>query len=128
MSGDVLGWLGAAIIAATGVFWFRRLRAVRIPRDRRPVFVAMGVGAALGALALAVGTGTTAGIAAGLAALAGGGFLGIQLQASQARQKPAVGVGEPLPDFVAPDQSGAPFASASLRGRPFLLKFFRGHW
>lgn len=128
MSGDAFGWLGAAVIAATGAFWFRRLRAVRIPRDRTPVFVAMGIGAGLGLLAFALGTDLWAGIAAGFAALVGGTFLALQLQASQAVREPAVAVGQALPDFVAPDEDGAPFASASLRGSPFLLKFFRGHW
>jgi len=40
----------------------------------------------------------------------------------------AVRVGGPILDFSAPDENGEPFALASLRGRPYLLKFFRGHW
>ncbi len=128
MSGDLLGWLGAAIVVATGVFWFRRLRAVRIPRDRTPVFVAVVLGAGLGVLGLVLGTGWASGIPATFAAVSGGIFLAIQLQAGQARRKPGFALGQPLPDFVAPDDSGAPFASASLRGKPLLLKFFRGHW
>jgi cytochrome oxidase Cu insertion factor (SCO1/SenC/PrrC family) len=30
--------------------------------------------------------------------------------------------------FAIPDERGEPFDLASLRGRPYLLKFFRGHW
>ena len=37
-------------------------------------------------------------------------------------------VGAPILDFEAPDAEGEPFDLATLRGRPFLLKFFRGHW
>ena len=37
-------------------------------------------------------------------------------------------VGTPLPEFSAIDANDAPFRSADLRGRPVLIKFFRGHW
>jgi peroxiredoxin len=30
--------------------------------------------------------------------------------------------------FSAPDADGREFDLSSLAGRPFLLKFFRGHW
>ena len=31
-------------------------------------------------------------------------------------------------NFTAKDDQGNSFDLAALRGRPFLLKFFRGHW
>ncbi len=34
----------------------------------------------------------------------------------------------PLPDFSALDHTGRPRSIAEWRGRPLLLKFFRGHW
>ena len=47
---------------------------------------------------------------------------------TSSRVTPTVAVGGPVLDFVTADETGRPFALASLRGRPFLLKFFRGHW
>ena len=35
-----------------------------------------------------------------------------------------VAVGEPAPDFTAPDQDGKPFHLASLRGSPVVLYFY----
>ena len=40
----------------------------------------------------------------------------------------ALGVGLPAPDFTLPDETGTPVALASMRGRPTLLVFYRGHW
>lgn len=37
-------------------------------------------------------------------------------------------VGQPLPALVAPDQDGAPFDVASLKGGRVMVKFFRGSW
>ena len=48
--------------------------------------------------------------------------------AIQSSQAPAVAVGQPILEFTAPDENGDIFDSASLHGKPILLKFFRGHW
>ena len=88
--------------------------------------VVAGVG--LGLLAFARGPGLAGGIAAGLALGGGGLFLLLQVLGQQSRRTPTVAVGQPILDFTAPDADGRPFALASLRGRPYLLKFFRGHW
>ena len=37
-------------------------------------------------------------------------------------------VGAPIIDFTALDDRAVPFELGSLRGKPYLLKFFRGHW
>ena len=128
MSGDVLGLLGAGVVVATGYGWFRRIEAVRIPRNRGVWFGAMGVGVALGVAAFAVGTGLAGGLGAAVAIAAGATFLGLRLQSTQQARVPHVKVGGPILDFTAPDENGSPFDLGSLRGRPFLLKFFRGHW
>jgi len=39
-----------------------------------------------------------------------------------------VKVGEPILRFRARDAEGNDFDLQELAGRPFLLKFFRGHW
>ncbi|MGH7819078.1 MAG: hypothetical protein ACREQ9_04830, partial [Candidatus Binatia bacterium] len=60
--------------------------------------------------------------------LGGGAFLALAATGGQANVTPAVRVGEPIIDFTARDDHGDEFRLVSLRGRPFLLKFFRGHW
>ena len=55
-------------------------------------------------------------------------FLGLTALSAQTPNTPAVAVGGPVIDFTAPADDGTLFDSGTLRGRPFLLKFFRGHW
>jgi peroxiredoxin len=55
-------------------------------------------------------------------------FLGLSAASGQAKVAPAIAVGGSTIDFTASDDQGQPFALASRRGKPFLLKFFRGHW
>ena len=126
--GSVLGWLAFGVLAGTFGFWFHRMRQVRTADVRARVIGLMAVSLVLAVGAFASGTGLGSGIAAGFALVASGLFLALQLQAGQAANTPAVAVGGPILDFTAPDDSGETFDLATLRGRPFLLKFFRGHW
>lgn len=126
--GPVLGLLGAALVLGAGVRWLQLMRRVRIPADRRAFLAANGAGALLGVAAFVAGPGMLGGLAAALAVLAGGGFLALHAASGQARVRPAVHVGGPVLDFAARDDAGEPFDLARLRGTPFLLKFFRGHW
>jgi cytochrome oxidase Cu insertion factor (SCO1/SenC/PrrC family) len=120
--------LGGLLAVGLAVFWFRRLNQVRIPADRRPFLMANAVAAALGVVALLLGAGVLGSILALVAILGGATFLGLAAQSRQLPLQPAVAVGEPILDFTLPDHQGQPFHLASLRGTPFLLKFFRGHW
>jgi len=43
-------------------------------------------------------------------------------------KKPAVSVGGIAPDFIATDANGHEFRLSGLRGRPVLMKFYRGYW
>jgi len=128
MSGAILGFLAFALVVQAGLVWARLIREVRVAERRPLVLLVVLAGMGLGLLAFARGPGIAGGIAAGLAVGAGALFLLLQLLGQQSRPTPAVRVGEPILDFTAPDAEGHPFALASLRGRPFLLKFFRGHW
>jgi len=128
MNGVLWGWLALGVVFGTGFVWFRKIHAVQIPENRSGYFLAMGLGVALGLAALWQGSGLAAGIAAWVAVLAGGFFLVLRLQSSQQAHRPAVVAGEAIIDFTAPDEHGHPFSLSSLRGKPFLLKFFRGHW
>ncbi len=67
-------------------------------------------------------------IAGGIAALLGFAFLGLRPQSSQKPKRPAVEVGGPILGFSAPDENGVDFDLSNLKGKPYLLKFFRGHW
>ena len=128
MSGAMLGFLAFALVAATGAFWFRRLNQVRAGEVRTAVIGSMAVAAALAIAAFVAGPGLAGGIAAGFALALAGTFLALQPLSGQARTAPTVRVGGPILDFSAPTDGGEPFDLATLRGRPFLLKFFRGHW
>lgn len=128
MNGNLFALLAAAILLAFGGRWLMLMRAVRIPADVRPYLAATIAAAVLGVAAFAAGVGPLGGVAAALAIVAGIAFPALYAGSGQSSRPPAVSVGGPVIDFAAGDDAGAPFELASLRGRPFLLKFFRGHW
>ena len=105
------------------------LVSVSIPRNRSGFIALILLGAGLGITALAIGTQSlVAGIAAGLAIFAGAFFLFSVAIGKQTGGSGQLQVGSPLADFSAPDENNEPFNISSLRGKPILLKFFRGHW
>jgi len=123
--------LGIAALLLVGISWAwyaRAIVAVRVPANRRVYIAVMGLGTLLGALSFAVGNGGPGAVSAGAAVIGGLVFIGLRAISGQDKPKPAVSVGEPILDFDAPDEDGHSFSLASLHGRPFLLKFFRGHW
>ncbi len=109
----MLGLLALIVVAATVYNWLQLIQRVAIPRDRRAWFAVFLAGGALGVIAIAQG-----------------GFFStlFRLQSRQQPNRPAVAVGDPMIPFVAPDEHGNDFDLASLSGKPYLLKFFRGHW
>jgi hypothetical protein len=128
MTGAILGFLALALMAQAGFLWLRLIREVRVGERRPWVLFIVLAAIGLGVLAFANRPGVLGGSAAGLALGLGALFLALQGLGRQARRTPAVALGRPILDFTAPDAEGHPFALASLRGRPLLLKFFRGHW
>lgn len=128
MIGPLLALLAVALLLILGVRWLRLMRAVRIPADMRfDIAANLGV-ALLGAAALVAGVGPLGGVAAGLAIAGGLALPALYAGSGQGNRPAAVAVGAPVIDFTAEDDGGAPFDLAALRGRPVLLKFFRGHW
>ncbi len=125
---DAYGIAAAFIVVATMVVWFQRIKAVRVPKVRFPYFSLMILGGILGVYAFVAGAGLFGKLPAGLAIVIGFVFPAFRLGSAQGEHKPAVNVGDPIIDFTAVDDSGNEFSLASLRGAPFLLKFFRGHW
>ena len=128
MNGSVMGLLAGVIILVAGARWLRLMQQVRLPENATGYVIACGVAAALGVGAFVLGTGVVGGVVAAVVIAGGVAFLALVAASGQARVTPAVSVGGPVLDFVATDDAGRRFALANLRGRPFLLKFFRGHW
>ena len=128
MLATALGILGGAAEIVVSAVWFLLVARVKVPSDRRPFTAAHAVTVGLGVVALALGAHGLGAALAWFAIVGGGTFLALQTQSAQARKTPAVAVGGPVIEFTLPDHAGRPFDLASLRGTPFLLKFFRGHW
>jgi len=110
------------------VEWGRRVVAVRVPEDRSVFVGVMAVAFVLGVFALVSDASGIARAGAWTGAIGGGLFLFLVALSKQDEKTPAVSIGAAVLDFSGTDEDGNEFALASLRGRPFLLKFFRGHW
>ena len=123
----MLGLLALIVVGATFYNWFQLIERVAIPRNRTAWFAAFLAGGAIGVIAISQG-GFFSTLFAIPAVIAGFGFPALRLQSSQQPNRPAVVVGGPMSTFTAPDEHGNEFDLASLTGKPYLLKFFRGHW
>jgi len=123
----MFGLLGLAVVATTAFVWFRLIQGVSVPRNRVPYHLSFITGGLLGLAGIAAGgvLSTASGV---LAMLVGFGFPALRLQSGQKPNEPAVRVGGPMLATAAPDENGARFDLSSLAGKPYLLKFFRGHW
>jgi hypothetical protein len=128
MNALLLAILAATLEAGLWAYWFLLIRRVSVPDDRRLYVLAHVCGLGLGLVSLALGSGPTVHFFGALAVVGAAGFLALRAQSAQPRLVPAVAPGDPILDFTLRDHRGRPFDSASLRGRPVLLKFFRGHW
>ena len=128
MLGTILGIAGGLLELVLSGVWLWLIRRVRIPADLRPTIAAHALAVALGVAAFGLGASMLGQVLAAVAIGGGLVFLSLQTQSRQARLTPAVAVGRPIIEFTLPDHEGRPFDLAALRGKPFLLKFFRGHW
>jgi hypothetical protein len=128
MLGTTLGLAGGLLELALSAHWLWRIRRVRVPADLRPTIAAHVIAVALGTAAFVLGTSLLGGVSAAIAIGGAGVFLALQTQSRQSRLAPAVAVGGRILEFTLPDHEGRSFDLATLRGKPFLLKFFRGHW
>lgn len=123
-----LALLSLVVVGGSALQWARAARAVRLPRNRSGYVALWAAGGALAVAALVQGPGWLGGAAAGLALLVTAFLLFTVTISRQGVGPDVIAVGATLPDFRAPDENGAPFDFATTRGRPVLLKFFRGHW
>jgi hypothetical protein len=128
MTGTVLGVAALLVVAGTFALWGQRIKHVQIPADRRGFVAGWAGGAVLGIIALSQGGGWVGAVPAVIAAIAGTFFSVLVYVSPQAAGDNAIRVGETLRGFTALDENGDEFSSASLAGKPILMKFFRGHW
>jgi hypothetical protein len=128
MTPTLTGFLALAMVIATMVAWARKIKQVAIPANRVVFHSLMAAAIAAGAYTWSVGAHWLGNTAATLAIVVAFLWFVLRAQSAQSRAAPAVAVGDRIIDFSAPDDEGNSFDLASLRGTPFLLKFFRGHW
>ncbi len=128
MTGTTSGLIGAAILVVAGARWMQLTYRAQLPRNATAYVVSCALAASFGLGAFVLGTGVVGGVAGVVSLLGGLAFLALFAASGQRRVPPAVAVGGPVIEFTTTDDDDRPFDLASLRGRPFLLKFFRGHW
>ena len=128
MSGFHLSILAFLLVFATGFRWFQLVYAVALPKNRLGFLLCMLLGAGLALVALVQGAGVFGSVLASLAVLLGAFFVFTWSISAQKGGAGALQPGSKLQNFSATDHNGSIFESASLAGRPVLLKFFRGHW
>ena len=126
--GTTLGVLGLVVATATVVLWFRRIGEVDIPEDRTTYVIFFLSAVALGVGAFVAGARWFGGVAAVLAIVIGSFFPFTVAISRQEVAANAIQVGGSIPVFSALDENGEVFDSATLAGKPALIKFFRGHW
>jgi cytochrome oxidase Cu insertion factor (SCO1/SenC/PrrC family) len=126
--GTQLGLLAFVVAFGCTRAWFYQAENVALPENRM-LFLAVWLSAvALGIAAFVKKAGWLGRIPAVLAIVMGL-FLPFTVSISEQVLPPnAIQVGETIPSFSAPDDSGQVFDSARLRGNPVLIKFFRAHW
>jgi CHASE2 domain-containing sensor protein len=114
--GTRLGFAAFGVAALTMVAWFRQINQVDIP-ENRIVFAILFLTALVLAISAFVKRTRWFGAIPALLAIVIGGFATTGIQ-----------VGQTMPEFKALNRKGEWFDSASLDGKPTLIKFFRGHW
>jgi multisubunit Na+/H+ antiporter MnhB subunit len=127
-TGTKLGAVAFTLALGSAAVWMSLIRQVDIPEDRT-VFVVLFLSAAvLGVVAFFKGTGWAGGFLAALAIFIGS-FLPFTIAVSpQEVTSSVIKLGDTIPHFTAPDDSGDIFDSNSLHGHLVLIKFFRAHW
>ena len=126
--GTPLAFASLGVAVATVVAWFWHINRVAIP-ENRIVFIAcflVAFGLAIAGLVLRA---RWFAVVPALIAIVIGGFFPFSMAIS--RQEVAttgIQVGQTIPHFEALDRNGERFDSASLQGKPVIMKFFRGHW
>lgn len=128
VSGFRLALYGALLVGGAWASWWAKIKALTVPRNAIVYQCLMGVGVAMALWGMLRGPGAIGGLLAFCAVIAGGMYLYTSFISELPTAPAAVAVGQEILDFSAVDSDGAEFSLSSLRGQPFLLKFYRGHW
>jgi hypothetical protein len=128
VSANGLALLSLVLMVGGWATWWRRIQRVDVPLRPWAHFAVMGASLLAALAALGAGLGATSTVAALLGLLGSGMFLGLHTISRMPDRPASAGVGSAAPDFTAPDAKGESFQLSTLRGKPVLLKFFRGHW
>jgi peroxiredoxin len=125
-----LALTAASVLAVIGnlATHYAKIKSNRAPlRPRREQGV-MLVALLLAGGGFALQPGIVGYLLGGVAAILAAMFLVATATSDLPKKKLAVSVGSIAPDFTATDASGRQFRLSDLRGRPLLLKFYRGFW
>ncbi|MCA9937978.1 MAG: redoxin domain-containing protein [Anaerolineales bacterium] len=124
----LLGLLAMIIVRANRAWYRRKIKNIQVPRKpiTHQLLAALGVAVAIFTFTRPLDV--IGFLLAAVALLAGIRFIYTSLSSHIPPKSFAVRIGEPVPDFTALDGDGNAFTLSSLRGRPVLVKFFRGHW
>lgn len=125
---DWVGIISAVIVLSTWGVWFKRIFEVRVPKFRAHYIALSIIAMALSVYAVVGGAGWIGRVPAGVAFLMAALFCIARMQSWQGDNKPSVAVGDQIINFTALDGQGNTFDTASMAGKPYLLKFFRGFW
>jgi len=126
--GTTLGFAALGVAVITVALWFRQIDQVALPENRTLFVVSYLTALAMGGGAFVARTRWFGAIPALLAIIIGGFF---PFSVAISRQEVAttgIQSGQTIPHFKALNRQGELFDSASLDGKPVLMKFFRGHW
>ncbi len=128
LSGFRLAVFGTVVILAGWASWWAKIKAMTVPRNAIVYQAIMASGVVLIVMGMSRGAGVPGGLLGMVGLLAGGMYLVTSFISGLPEEPLAVQIGERILDFEATDSAGEPFSLSSLDGRPFLLKFYRGHW
>jgi hypothetical protein len=126
--GPIIALAGFLITQGVISWYFTVINREKVPVSVGPFAGAILAGMALTAVAVALEPGVLTGTLLGLNGVMGGGILWLLTQRKLPDGELIAAVGQPMPPLSAPDNTGAPFVLASLKGRRVMLKFFRGSW
>ena len=128
-TGTKIGLFALVLVLGTAVTWFYMTGYTGLPDDRTLFAVVFLAAAALGVFAYFKGVSLPGAIPPALAILIGL-FLPFTMYISPQTLDTArsIEVGDTIPHFTAPDDTGQTFDSAALHGHLVLIKFFRAHW
>lgn len=120
-------WLGALIAGAAPTVYFLRVFLTSMARTAPRLWGVLAIGAVGALLALALGGGLAALLAA-LVGVVGTWLYDTWYSRFEARDATELAVGNTLPAFVLSDAQGQLHRSTDLTSQPTVWMFYRGNW